>query len=219
MMWLFRRFADTDGLRSAARRIQAHLLEFWLFVDEPRLVGKFWLDLLRANARLLRLLLVPLAIVALPSAPLIALLDSCYGRAPLAVGKPALVTIGVPDRWPDHASLTAPEGISIETPPVRAISTREISWRIRPQRPVSGNLRCTADGAVLEKGFRAGGDFACLNWKRSRSSHAGAVAWMEVSYPSARVAIAGIAMHWSLWVSVLSLAGAGLVLARRGYTE
>ncbi len=93
-MWLFRRLADRHALRIAANRIQAHLLEFWLFVDEPASVWKSWRGLLAANARLLRLLLVPLAAISLPMVPLFFWLDSVYGRAPLPPGKPVVVTAG-----------------------------------------------------------------------------------------------------------------------------
>ena len=60
MTWIFRRAANGPAIRAAMNRIQAHLLEFWLFVDEPRAIWKSWKGLLAANARLLGRLLVPL---------------------------------------------------------------------------------------------------------------------------------------------------------------
>ena len=146
-MWLFTRLADRHALRIAANRIQAHLLEFWLFVDEPASVWKSWRGLLAANARLLRLLLVPLAAISLPMVPLFFWLDSVYGRAPLPAGKPVVVTAGF--RAPVDAPpvLTAPAGIRIDSPPVRVPSRREVSWRIVPQQPVSGKLHFTFSGS------------------------------------------------------------------------
>jgi hypothetical protein len=224
MMWVFRRIANREAIRTAAHRIQAHLLEFWLFVDEPRLVGKFWFDLLSANARLLRLLFLPLVVLAIPMAALFFCLDSYYGSSPLAIGKPAVVTIGMnADRLPDRAVLAAPEGISIESPPVRVLSAREVSWRIRPERPVSGKLQCTAGGETVEKSVQAGPGFAYVSRKRTQSPfdlirhptetplQAGPVAWVEVSYPAGDVALCGMEMHWSVWFIGLSLVGAVLL--------
>ena len=95
LMWAFRRMADVAGIGRAAARIQAHLLEFWLFVDEPSLVWKSWRGLLGANARFLRLLLVPLVVLSIPMVPAWFVLDALYGNAPLVVNQPALVTAGV----------------------------------------------------------------------------------------------------------------------------
>jgi hypothetical protein len=139
--WVFSRFANGPAMRAAANRIQAHLLEFWLYVDEPRAIWKSWKGLLAANIRLLSLLLVPALILSIPSVPLFFLLDAAYGTSPLPVGKLAIVTFS----WDGPASpipdLAASEGISVETPPLRVASLREVSWRIRPLRVLSGELR------------------------------------------------------------------------------
>ena len=95
MMWIFRRTTDRHALRQTIKRIQAYLLEFWLFVDEPSLVWKSWKGLLVANARFYRLLLIPLLILTIPMAPVYFCLDALYGSSPLPIGKAALVTLGM----------------------------------------------------------------------------------------------------------------------------
>src|SRR5437879_5154955 len=97
-MWIFRRMTDRQAMRTAVNRIQGHLLEFWIFVDEPSLVWKSWRGLIGAIVRLYRLLLVPLLLVSIPMVPLFFFLDEIYGSAPLPVGKPAVVTLGM--SWP-----------------------------------------------------------------------------------------------------------------------
>ena len=59
---------DASALRATARRIQAHLLEFRLFFDEPRLIWQAQMNLLRDNLRLFMLLLPATLILALPMA-------------------------------------------------------------------------------------------------------------------------------------------------------
>jgi hypothetical protein len=139
--WVIGRFANGPAIRAAANRIQAHLLEFWLYADEPRAIWKSWQGLLAANVRLLGLLFVPILILSIPSAPLFILLDATYGTSPLAVGKAAVVTFAWDGSVRPIPDLVAPEGIAVETRPLRVASVHEVSWRIRPLRAMSGELR------------------------------------------------------------------------------
>jgi len=146
MMWVFRRTANLVALREIIRQIQARLLEFWLFVDEPRQIGRTWKGLLVANIGLYRLLLAPLAILPVVTAPVFFGLDAVYGSSPLPVGKTALVTLRMDGPLENIPRLQAPEGISVENPGVRVFSKREVSWRIRPDRAGAGELRWMVDG-------------------------------------------------------------------------
>jgi len=225
VMWVFRRAADGEAVRATVNRIQAHLMEFWLFVDEPWLVWKSWKGLLVANARLAGLLLVPLVILSVPMAPLFFCLDGFYGSAPLLVGQPAVVTVGINqplDGLSAPPVLKAPEGMSVESPPVRVFSQGQVSWRIRPQRPLSGKLEVAVAGTTVEKSVEAGQGLRYLSKKRTRSLvelvryptearlEAGPVDWIEVSYPPASVRFLGLEAHWSVWFMAFSLLGAVL---------
>jgi hypothetical protein len=214
MSWIFRRTANGPGILGAANRIQAHLLEFWLFVDEPRAIWKSWKGLLAANARLLGLLLVPFLILSIPALPLFFFLDAFYGTAPLPVGQPALVTLGFDHSLSTIPELRAAEGIAVETQAVRVISERQVSWRIRPLRPLSGELQCIVEGKSLAKSVTAGEGFQYHSQLRARSIFelvrypteallpAGPVEWIEISYPTRADT------HWSVWFIVFSLFGA-----------
>ena len=223
ILWFFRRTTDVPALRQTVHRLQAHLLEFWLFVDEPALVWKSWKGLLIANARLYRLLLAPLLILSIPMTPLFFVLDSVYGSAPLAVGNPALVTLGFDrplERLSSIPQLQAPDGIAVESPAVRVFSQRQVSWRIRPRRPLSGKLQWTLDGHKVEKSVTAGPGLRLHARRRGRALSelirnpsetplpAGPVEWIEVVYPSATVKLLGLNAHWSVWFVVFSLLGA-----------
>lgn len=221
MMWAFLRLADAAAIGRSVNRIQAHLLEFWLFVDEPSLVWKSWRGLLAANGRFLRLLLVPLALLAIPMLPLAAFLDAWYGSAPLPVGRPALVTMGMNRALDTQAPvLRAPGGITVEGPPVRVFSAREVSWRIRPREAATGELQLTLAGTTVEKSVAAGAGTQFLSRRRTRSLAAfalyptearlaeGPVKWVEVDYPSAAVVLFGLEAHWLVWFFLFSVPGA-----------
>ena len=225
-MWTFRRMTDRHALRTAANRIQAHLLEFWLFVDEPSLMWKSWSGLIAAIVRLNRLLLVPLLLLSIPMAPLFFFLDNIYGSEPLAVGKPAVVTLGM-SRPLDQISILprmeAPAGISIEGPPVRVWSAREVSWRIRPLRPLSGELHWTVNGTSISKNISAGHGFHYHSRRRTRSLEelirypteqrlpAGPVEWIEIAYPLADVSALGLDLPWWFWFIAFSGIGAAIL--------
>ncbi len=220
MMAVFRRTTGREAIRQAANRIQAHLLEFWLFVDEPALVWKSWKRLLEAQFMLLRRLLPPLVILTIPMIPAFYWLDAVYGHSPLSPGRAALVTIGMNRSLDTPPLLTAPAGIAVESPPVRVFAAREVSWRIRAERALSGMLELRDGAATVRKSIRAGSGVAYLPTRRSQSVFdlvrypgqaplgPGAVAWIDVSYPSARVSLFCLNAHWSVWFIVFSTLGA-----------
>ena len=214
MEWIFGRTANGPAIVTAANRIQAHLLEFWLFVDEPRAIWRSWKGLLAANARMLGLLAVPLLILSIPSLPLFSFLDTLYGSSPLPVGQPAVVTLAFDRSISALPELHAGGDISVETAAVSVSSERQVSWRIRPLRPLSGELQCIVEGKKLGKSVTAGEGFRYHSTRRTRSLMelvrypteaplpAGPVQWIEISYP------AGTGLHWSVWFLAFSLCGA-----------
>jgi len=123
------------ALRSTVRQIQGHFLEFRLFFDNPRLIWHAQKALVRANLRLLRIVLPPILILALPMAWLFVQLD----RGPLQAGKATVVTAQF-DRIPEQITLEAPPEIVVETPPVRITAERQVVWRVRPLR-VTGRAK------------------------------------------------------------------------------
>src|SRR4030095_6472126 len=179
-MWIFRRTANGPAILSMVKRIQAHLLEFWLFVDEPRAIWKSWKGLLAANGRLFRLVSVPFLLVSIPSVPLFLMLDAFYGTSPLRVGKRAGVPLAFAGPPGSVPNLRAPDWISVESPPVRVSSLREVSWRIRPMRPLSGELQWVGGGTKESRRIPAGDGLTVFGWK----------------------------VHWSVWFLAFSVVGA-----------
>ena len=217
-MLVFRLIADRQAIRESVNRIQAYLLEFWLFVDDPSLIWKSWRGLLAANVRLLRLLTVPVLVLSPPMAPLFYCLDSSFGHLPIPIGRPALVTVQLSQNL--DVRLSAPEGIAIESAPLRVSSKRQVSWRIRPTRPLAGRLQCTVGGISMEKSIATGPGFRFLSQRRVNRAidlvrypteaplQAGQVDWIEVSYPPTTMTLLGLDAHWSIWFAASFLLGA-----------
>jgi hypothetical protein len=209
-LWTYRRTADTQAVGTAIDRIQAHLLEFWLYADAPALVWKSWKGLLVANTRLYRLLAKPLLILFVPSMLLYLLFDAEYGTAPLAVGKPAVVTMTLSAPIAAPPRLQAPDGIAAESPPVRVFSRNEVSWRIRPLRPISTELAWTAGGQKLTKSVAAGPGFRLHSSRSLPRLISGPVTWIEIEYPPALISFAGLEAHWLVWFALFSAFGAAV---------
>lgn len=219
--WIFRRTVDPVALRATLRQIQARFFEFRLFFDEPSLIWRSQKALISANLRVCALVLRPTLILALPMAWLMIQLDAVYGAAPLRIGESAVVTaqlatsLGPED---GQSLLQAPDGIAVETPPVRITSGRQIVWRICALRPVIGSLRFRLRGVMLTKAIAAGSRSAFLLRRRERAVFAfllhpeeprlpaGSAEWLEVDYPQA-------ARWWIVWFLMSSTASA-LAFAR-----
>ena len=210
LLLVFRHTSDQAAVRRARNLVTAHLLEFRLFMDEPRLILRAQRNLIVANIRLLRLMLRPLLVLALPMLLLLAGLDGFYGHAPLVVGEPAIVTALLKhDAVP--LALKTPPGIAAETPGIRVVADRQVSWRIRPLRASTGDLEIIRHDRKLRKSVAAGsGPHYC---SERRASLAGLllhptempimdseIEWIEVRYPRATI----LHLHWLVWFFVTS---------------
>ena len=205
ILLVFRHASDQAAVRRAKSIAQAHLLEFRLFMDEPRLILRAQRDLIVANARFLKLMLRPVVVLALPMGLLLAVMEAFYGHAPLRVGQPAIVTAQVRDAATLLALKASPD-VAIETPPVRVPADRQVCWRIKPLRAATTELEIVHDGRTFRKSVSAGvgvqflserrGSFASLFLRPTEPPLSGSeIEWIEVRYPDAVV----LHLHWLIW--------------------
>jgi hypothetical protein len=189
---VFRRFTNRRAVRKAINHIYAHLLEIRLYSEEPSLVWRAQKALIVGNLRFLALIAPAVLAMAIPFALLYPQLDAIYGVAPLEIGHSATVTLSG-----NTGTLEAPQGIRIETPPVKDSADREVSWRIRALAPTRGTLRVTLpDGATILRTIASGERTLSPN-RRSESS-------VEIDYPRSDVSVAGLAFPWLVWFVVIS---------------
>jgi hypothetical protein len=192
---VFIRFADRASIRRTTNRMIAHVMEFRLFIDSPALVLRAQRDLLRENLHLLRLILLPCAILALIFIFLFPPLDAMYGHMPLKAGERAIVTAHArEDVTLKGATLEAPPGIEVETPGAWNVHERQISWRVRALGRVSGELKI---GSVTKRIVAGGG--LINGWKIPFRDPE-----IEIQYP--RAAVLGV--NWMVWFFVISSAAA-----------
>jgi hypothetical protein len=178
---VFRGFTDQRAIRRAVNRILAHVMELGLFLDSPELVLRAQRDLLRENLHFLGLVMLPSIFLALLFAPVYAI----YSHAALPVGEASVVTIQMRNAPMPPVQLEPPEGIVVETPGVRILRDRQISWRVRPVRPNSGDFKFHIDNRIVSA---------------STFLHDPAIRSIEIRYPQATL----LGFSWLLWFIAIS---------------
>ncbi len=226
MLWVFGRTSNQAAIRRVKSELQAHLYEMRLFTDEPLLIWKAQVGLLRANVRYLAMMLVPALVLTIPMVLILAQLECFYGYAPLAPGQDAIVTMQMKGEGVPAPVLRAPDGIAVDSPAIRLDGGQQISWRIRALRPVTSDLQFLFPGQTLYKSVKVGVEPQYISERRVSSVldllwypaesrlPAGSVDWIELRYPKATVHALGLDLHWLIWMLILSMAS-GLVFKRQ----
>ncbi len=219
LLLILRKTSNQETIRSTRRQLQACLYELRLFVDEPGLIWRAQMRLLRLNARYLALMLRPALLLALPTIVLFSVLEPFYGKAPLPVGKAAIVSVKLLHPTGVLVSapvLQTPNGIDVETPAVRIQGDRQIAWRIRAKRATSGVLRLVFPNEIAIKKIAAGSHPAFLSTKRVRLSWQwllhptehpltdANVEWIVIDYPSRTMEWLGLRLPWFIWLFLFS---------------
>lgn len=217
LLLILRRVSNQEAIRGTRRQLQACLYELRLFVDEPRLAWRAQMRLLRLNARYLTLMLRPLLVLTVPMIILFSVLEPFYGKAPLPIGKAAIVSVKLL-----HPALTGapvlqtPAGINVETPAVRMQGARQIAWRIRAGRATSGLLRIVFPNEIATKKIASGPHPAFLSTRRVRLSWqfllhptehplpTGNVEWIVINYPPRTMEWLGLNLPWFIWLFLFS---------------
>ena len=137
---LFRRLVNRADVKRTVNRMLAHAMSFRLFADEPGLVFRAQLELLRENFRLLRQIAIPLIASAALLAASWDTMDRHFGYRPVPKGQTAVLTL------PLGTGLRSSPEISVETPPVHIPRLKQVSWRVRVKRESS---RVTERRAML----------------------------------------------------------------------
>jgi hypothetical protein len=218
---LFSAFSDEAAVQRSRNLLISHLLEFRLFLDEPKLILRAQWAVGVQSVHLVKLLLRPALITTVPMLFLLSQVDAFLGRAPLRVGEDSVVTIKLLNERATPA-LDASEHIAVDTPGVHVIAERQVSWRFRCVRPGADFLRFHDGEIVVGKQVRAGTGIHYLSDRRTASIPEwlihptespipfGSIRWIEVRYPPAVI----FGIPWIVWFLLISGAVAVLPKSR-----
>lgn len=220
---VFRFASDQAGIRRAKDGVKAHLLELWLYKDDPGV-------LLRAQGRVvvwslayLGYSLLPLALLVAPVGLVVVQLEAQFAFRPLAPGEHAIVTVRAPPgAGPvSAATLALPAGLAAETPALRLPDRGEVLWRVRAGTAGRYLARIgigadtaerrivVGEGRVGPAAYRAD-DWRSLGYPAEPPLAAGAggagIRAVEVDYPRARGEFLGLSSaSWLLFGATLVL--------------
>jgi uncharacterized membrane protein (DUF106 family) len=224
MLLIFRHTSNQAGIRREKNRIKAHLLELRLFQDNMAVQFRAQGRILLANLKYIGHNSKPMLVMLIPVLLILIQLEQRYGSSALKPGEAALVKVKLAKGYLPtevEAGLESTPEVEIETPPLRIEDEGEIDWRIRARSAGSGRITLTVGAERLEKSVAVGGKAMApisvlrtgrgfidqaLNPGEAALPSSSAVKAIEIRYPSARMKLFGLKLHWLVVYFVLSIA-------------
>ena len=223
MLLIYRAVSNQRGILRVKNQIKAHLLELRLFKNDLGVSLRAQGRILAANLKYIGYAFKPLLVMIVPVMLILIQLNDWFGSRPLAVGESALVKARLAEGYSPVETglrLEAPDGIVLETDPLRIEEDREVDWRIRAVTPGVHELVLRwGDRSAVKTVVVDGGRLARVSTARVRTnawreiSHpgekslpgGGPVTTFEVRYPERRLNLFGKGVHWLVAYFVLSL--------------
>lgn len=223
MLVIFRYTSNQQKIRETKSKIRAYIFELSLFKDDLGTVLSAQKNILIYNLRYIKYALKPMLFMIIPVVIILIQLESWYGHRPLRPDETAIVSLklryGV-EPIPD-ITLTAGEGINIETPPLRIPDNREVDWRIRAEAPGAHELKFRMPGQdITRKVIVSNNGLAQISPLVSASDTkdillnpalkplpgGSIVERLSIDYPANKIEIYKWHVHWLVVVFVLSIA-------------
>jgi len=220
LLWIFGKVSDQTRIRDVRDRIRGNLIGIRLFGDDLGLLFRIQLRIFRQTLTYLRHAMVPMLVMLLPVVLILVQLNLRFAVRPLVPGESTVLTLRLKEASPlvEDVELTAPEGVVVETPGVRIPSRREVSWRLRVERPGRHTITLRAGNDRVDKVLVAGNAWSDVSTLRTAGfldgllypgepliERASTVAAVEVQYPPLPLSLLGFDVDWLLFFFVASL--------------
>ena len=222
MLLIFKKTSNQEAIKRAKNRIKAHLLEIRLYKSDTAAAFRAQGAMLGANFRYMGHAVRPMLVMFIPVLLILAQLNLRYGAASLRPGEQALVKVMLAEgvgAETTAASLRAPDGLVVETPPLRIGEEGEVDWRIRAEAPGLHRLTLDIGGATVEKLVSVGQEMpARVSPLRARKfmdlflypgekplPKNSPVVKIEIGFPAQRLPLFGGTVNWLVAFFVLSL--------------
>jgi len=227
MLLIFRLTSNQKGIQKVKNRIKAHFFEIRLFNDDLGLMLEAQKNILKANFTYMKYSLKPMLFLIVPVVLIMIQLSVRFDRHALNVGESAIVKLAFKDSasFEENVMLKVPEGVEIETPPLRMLEEKEIDWRIKAERRGTFDLEFELNSGIVTKRLVVGDKVARLSVKRVSASLLQQLLYpaeksipedvgvdhIEITYPAIDYIFLGLNIHWLVIFFVVSIA-AGFML-------
>ena len=222
LVWLFGRTSDQARIHEVRDRIRGNLIGVRLFQRDVGVVLRLQRRIFGDTFRFMRLAVIPMLIMLPPVLLIMTQLNLRFAVRPLDPGEAAVVTAVVRDAAAlDRAiALEAPEGVTVETPPVKIRATREIAWRVRVDQPGAHALRVGVGDETIDKEIAGGAGWGPVPQRRTGRGPLDTLLYpgeppippghtieaVEIAYPPLDLRVLGLAVDWLIGFLVLSMA-------------
>ncbi len=223
MLFIYKKTSNQSGIKHTKNLIKGYLLEIRLFQNDFAAFLGSLKNLLAVNLRYLAYNLRPLLVMIGPVFLLLAQMNLWFGYQTPAPGETLLLKVRFNqsveiDRL--DLELEAPEGITVDSPPVRIIDENEADWRLKITELTGGQLIIRTGEARYAK------DLSLPETKLARLSTLrvnrnlwqqllypgekplpgeSEIKQIELAYPEARLNFLGLKIHWLVAYFVLSI--------------
>jgi hypothetical protein len=220
MVVVFGYTSDQKAIRSAKDKLKAHLLAVRLFQDQLPVVLRSYGRILRGTVTYLRLAFKPLLFVIIPITLLIVQLDRYLGLVPFRAGEAFLVTAQLSNANAlDEISLQLPAEIAASAPPVHALASNQVVWRVVAEKDGRYDIDIGISGQTFSKTIVVSSGVARLSpvrlrgrfWERLFVSaepalpESSPVESIAVNYSDRSIHLAWLDWNWIWLFFVLSL--------------
>lgn len=223
LLLLYGKVSNQKKLRDVKTRIYASFLEAILFRHDGLLT-------LRAQGRMFRLacvyfaLAVPaIMVLAAPCILLLGQLSLYYGYRPLSLNEDVMLQVEYKDvEAVKRAALESSGSIEVVTPPVRVLSKKEATWRVRPIKEGPGFIKIAehTEEVITVNERKAIVNGRVSNWLLSFLypgspilDSQSPIEELWINYPEAYYTILGFQWHWIIVFFVFSLVS-GLIASK-----
>lgn len=216
---IFSRFSDQEAIRKVRNRIRGNMLGLRLFQDSVPVILRLQLEIIRDTLSYIRYSLISLPFLMIPFLLILVQLDLHLTARALQPGESAVVKARFSRtlRTDDRITLESPEGITVETPPVKIAALKEVAWRIRAEAPTRDVLILHWGDEVIEKEIIVGSGGGAVSSLRTGKVmemlfHPGEapirgsleVESIQIIYPDRELSVWGWEVHWVILFFVLS---------------
>jgi hypothetical protein len=223
MLVIFRLTSNQEGIKKVKDKIKAHLLELRLFKDSLNISLKAQGQILRHNLRYIGYSLKPMLVMMIPLILILVQLNFWFGYKPLRPGESAILIVKLEKSARPmelDASIEAPAGVVVETPPLRLEEQKEIDWRIQAASKGVHELIVKIGGQSVAKSVavdleplarisplkvKSGFIDELFNPGERPLPSSAPVKSIEVTYPPKRMNILGLRLHWLIAYLALSI--------------
>lgn len=221
MLWIFGKVSNQDAIHRIRDMIRGNLIGVRLFQHDVFVVFKLQRKILRDTLAYMGHALFPMLILMPPVLLIMFQLNLRFSVRPLEPGETTLIEAHLRDgsALSGPIDLIAPDGVTVETPPVRSVGEAEATWRIRADAPGVHTLIIRSGEHEVEKELVIAERWGPVSAIRTGKSIWDKLLWpgeppipsssifqsVEINYPELPIYVFGFNINWLILFFVLSI--------------